>query len=69
MIPAIEGHINLFLASIGLTDPNLESLAVERAYICRTCPFVSENRKKCTKCGCALAAKIRSSSFCPLDKW
>lgn len=77
----IEGWTNLLIP-----NPVTEELAMRRAKICATCPFaevtsgmlnVIGNEQiqaikgtKCTKCGCPLSAKIRSSNDrCPLGKW
>lgn len=64
----------------------VERVAMERANICAKCPFaemssgiytaVIDNKTtqirglKCTKCGCPLSAKVRSSKdYCPIGKW
>ncbi len=64
----------------------VEKIAMERASICAKCPFaemssgiytaVIDNKTtqirglKCTKCGCPLSAKVRSSKdYCPIGKW
>lgn len=57
-------------------SPEVEKMALERGEVCRTCEFlghfVQSKRygKKCTKCGCPIAPKVRSeSSKCPENKW
>lgn len=42
----------------------------ERIDICSDCPFISQDRGRCTKCGCILSVKIKwESSSCPIGKW
>lgn len=77
----INGWVNLIIK-----NPVTEELAKKRAEICAGCPFaelstgvysvVVDNRTqnirgaKCTKCGCPLSAKVRSSKdYCPIGKW
>jgi len=46
----------------------VEKMAEHRAIVCSQCPFNIKNR--CSKCGCYLVAKLRSStSKCPAKKW
>lgn len=46
----------------------IESLALERGAVCRSCPHSTET--KCGLCGCPLKAKIRSpGSACPDGRW
>jgi len=59
-----------------LKDKHIERLAQARLNICNTCEhnskFHSTNRPDvhCTKCGCTIAAKVRSpESECPIAKW
>ena len=72
--------------NLAVTNPVVERVAMERANICATCPFaemssgihtmVIDNKTthirglKCTKCGCPLSAKVRSSEdYCPIGRW
>ena len=51
------------VVSGGLTDPE------ERMKICKTCPFMGDD-KRCGKCGCFLPAKTRvKKSSCPIGRW
>lgn len=71
---------------LAIQNPVVEKVAMERANICATCPFaemssgvhtiVIDNKTthirglKCTKCGCPLSAKVRSSKdYCPIGRW
>jgi hypothetical protein len=70
MIKIAEGFYNLAKKKLGLDNPEVESLALERLKICSDCDRVDRENMKCMACGCYLEAKIRSaSSFCPLGKW
>ena len=51
------------LATGGTTDPT------ERMEICKSCPFMGED-KRCGRCGCFLPAKTRvAKSTCPIGSW
>ena len=69
-----------------IDNPVVERVAIHRANICAECPFavmstgvhtvVVDNKTtqirglKCSKCGCPLSAKVRSSfDYCPIGKW
>lgn len=42
----------------------------ERLTICLQCPYVSENKKKCLKCGCNIKVKCTFKlSKCPINRW
>ena len=76
----VDGFSNL-----AFPNPEVEQLAIKRAEICAGCPFavktgiysmVVDNRTKsiqgmkCSKCGCNLSAKVRSTDdSCPLGRW
>lgn len=66
-------------------DPEVEKLAKERAKICDTCDYASEDNDSffdlekdklvtykgyCKKCLCPFKAKLRSvNEKCPINKW
>ena len=67
-------------------DSKIEQMATKRAEVCSMCPHAKYNGKLntimvgdsayevkgmyCDKCGCALAAKVRSENDrCPIKKW
>ena len=77
----VNGWKNLII-----DNPVVERVAIHRANICAECPFavmssgvhtlVVDNKTtqirgmKCSKCGCPLSAKVRSSfDYCPIGKW
>jgi len=44
--------------------------AEDRYNICKMCEHHDSKRKKCSKCGCYLPAKINYyKSKCPVGKW
>jgi hypothetical protein len=72
--------------NLAIHNSVVEEVALKRANICAKCPFaemssgvytaVIDNKTtqirglKCTKCGCPLSAKVRSSKdYCPIGKW
>lgn len=76
----VEGWRNLIIPPEHMKEM-IDQVAEERMTICKGCPHMSTNAKlvgyntirqdeHCTKCGCPLAAKVRSlSSECPLKYW
>ena len=74
----INGWKNYFLKS-HVSD----EVAVKRAQVCAGCPYAKKGRilsflkdelqeiegVYCTKCGCPLSAKVRSTDICPIHKW
>ena len=57
-------------------DPETERIALERGNVCLTCEFRGHfvrSKKwgdKCTKCGCPLISKIRTTeNGCPDHRW
>lgn len=54
-------------------DKEVEKVARERAEICAKCPLLVSMAGKgicCYKCGCVIAAKVRSlDESCPVGKW
>lgn len=48
-------------------------IAGDRAWrisVCNSCPFSSQNKKTCLKCGCNVKAKASLAlAKCPLGKW
>lgn len=70
-----QGFINLVKSELGIANPDIEKLAIERLNICNTCSFRSNfpdiiNRlSSCKSCGCNLVSKVRSKSKCPKEKW
>ena len=63
----IEGFVNLILSKGDKGDEITEQRAKERLRICGQCEFRSG--LFCGDCGCFLAAKSRSNSSCPKNKW
>lgn len=66
-----EGWANLILK-----PKAVENIAKARLNICNTCQWNSKFHESkrpdvhCTKCGCTIAAKVRSmESECPIAKW
>lgn len=63
--------------NLALKPKHIERLAKARQNICNTCEwnskFHSSSKRPdvhCTKCGCTIAAKVRSpESECPIAKW
>ena len=65
-----NGFYNLAKKKLGLDNPEVESLALERLSICSTCTYAKADNLMCGKCGCYLEAKIRSKrANCPLNRW
>lgn len=67
----LEGWANLVIKK-----DFVEVVAQYRLDICNKCEYNSKRHKSnrpdvhCTKCGCTLAAKVRSmESECPIAKW
>ena len=49
-------------------DPEVEQIAKYRALRCATCDF--NKMEICSKCNCAIPAKIRSTEEqCPIGRW
>lgn len=64
-----EGFLNLAKKELGIADPEVEKLAIERYFICSNCEF-KKQPNNCGKCGCFLPAKCRAlNSTCPVKKW
>jgi len=76
-----EGWINFIKSKKpnGLR-PDLEKMAMERAEICKSCPFLKNkavkvmgkdiSKYKCGKCGCAFPAMVYAPhKKCPIGKW
>lgn len=69
------GFLNLAKSELGIANPEVEQLAIQRLEECSKCPEVSCYPEKlnllsyCKECGCNLLAKSRSKSQCPLSKW
>lgn len=63
----VEGYKNLILSIGRSPSQSVEIRAKKRLDICHEC----DERVTiiCTKCGCPLAAKVRSNKVCDLDKW
>jgi hypothetical protein len=53
------------------TKPRSEQELIEaRLDICKTCPFLSRNMTRCTKCGCFMKLKTTlKDATCPIGKW
>lgn len=59
----LEGWKNLVWPT-----PESKKLAEDRAKLCDPCAF--NKLLTCTKCGCAIPAKIRSpKAKCPIKRW
>lgn len=61
-------------------NPDLEKMAMERASICESCPFLKKqavtvmgkpvSKYKCGKCGCAFPMMVYAPrKKCPIGKW
>jgi hypothetical protein len=65
----IQGFINAGRAYVKYPSKEIEKKALARFEVCLKCPLISEDKYRCTKCGCVLSAKTRSNSKCPENKW
>lgn len=64
-----SGFGNLLKNTFKLSDAKVEEVATARAAVCQACEF-GKDRTRCGKCGCVLAAKVRSmNSSCPINLW
>ncbi len=52
------------------TEYSSEEEAAERFSICLACPKLIQSTKRCSECGCFMAAKTKlKKATCPLNKW
>lgn len=74
MIDKIKEIVQSYATMINPTEEQKE-IAEERLKICVTCEFWAKNAagiEYCSKCGCALKAKVftpRGLQACPEKKW
>ena len=76
-----EGWINFIKSKKPRSlTPQMEKMALERAEICKGCPFLKQqpvkvmgksvSKYKCGKCGCAFPMMVYAPrTKCPIGKW